>query len=298
MAHPVRIKFHGVRAIHPASSIANQTTGGNTSCIELVDGESLIFINAGYGFASAGDTLEKNLSNTNAKANVTLLFSDFLWDSTLGLPFFSPIHDRSTKIKILTGSTVTSARSALDDVTSNLFSPFNGFMSLGAEKEIIQITSTTNVGSWTIKSKLISHPLTPEGATVWRLKHEHGDDIGVVLLCEKNENIIASVANFLDGCHTLICAASSEKGQDRHNTDRLGFPEALTIALASQCNNLLLTQFHPSMSDLDLQGELINLHRSLEDFKKSGSCSNLSIRLATELENEQTKTVSPSKIAV
>lgn len=298
MVHPVRIKFHGVRAIHPVPSIANQTTGGNTSCIELVDGESLIFINAGYGFASAGDALEKGLSDTNMKANVTLLLSDFLWDSTLGLPFFGPIHDRSTKIKILTGSTVTSARSALDDVTSNIFSPFNGLMSLGAEKEIIQIRSSTTIGGWTITSKLISHGLTPEGATVWRLKHQRGDDIGIVLLCEKNENSIASVANFIEGCHTLICAASSHKGSDRNNTDRLGFPDALTIALAGKCTNLVLTQFHPSMNDLDLQGELITLHRSLEEFKKSGSCSNLSIRLATELENEQTKTASPSKIAV
>lgn len=298
MAHPIRIRFHGVRAIHPAPSKANQTTGGNTSCIEIMDGNSILFINAGYGMATAGDKLLAKLKERNQPAEITILLTDFLWDSTLGLPSFSPIHDKNTSIKILTGSSVDSAISGLNDVTSNIFSPFNGFHSLAAKKEIIHVNQNFQSGRWSVSSIVNQNALTTDGATIWRLKHENGADIGIVLLCERNEATIAATSNFLEGCDTLICAATSHPDQNIKDPNRIGFSEALTIALATKAKSLFLTQFHPAMSDLQIQTELLCLHESLERFKQSGTGQDLNVRLATELENTSVSDVDSVKIAI
>ncbi|MEI6833797.1 MAG: hypothetical protein WCL28_07370 [bacterium] len=298
MDNPIRIKFHGVRAIHPVPSKENQTTGGNTSCIEIVDGHSLLFINAGYGLATAGDKLLAELKVTQTPAEITILMSDFLWDSTLGLPSFSPIHERSSQIKILTGNSPGVALAGLNDVTSNIFSPFNGFHSLAAKKEILQVTSGIKTGHWTIAAKVSPNGLTNEGSTIWRLKHNNGADIGVVLLCEKNETAIAEVSYFLEGCETLICAATCHPDPIAKDEHRIGFSEALTIALASKTKFLILTQYHPAMNDLDIQAELLALHESMDKFKQKGIATDLTIRLATELESISVSDVGTVKIAI
>ena len=298
MDNPIRIKFHGVRAIHPVPSKENQTTGGNTSCIEIIDGHSLLFINAGYGLATAGDKLLAELKVPQTPAEITILMSDFLWDSTLGLPSFSPIHERSSQIKILTGNSPGVALAGLNDVTSNIFSPFNGFHSLAAKKEILQVTSGIETGHWTIAAKVSPNGLTNEGSTIWRLKHNNGADIGVVLLCEKNETAIAEVSYFLEGCETLICAATCHPDPLAKDENRIGFSEALTIALASKTKFLILTQYHPAMNDLDIQAELLALHESMDKFKQKGIATDLTIRLATELESIRVSDVGTVKIAI
>jgi hypothetical protein len=298
MDHPIRIKFHGVRAIHPAPSKENQTTGGNTSCLEIIDGHSLLFINAGYGLATAGDKLLAELKVSQTPAEITILLSDFLWDSTLGLPSFSPIHERGSHIKILTGNSANVALTGLNDVTSNIFSPFNGFHSLAAKKEILQVTSAVNIGHWKIDAKVSPNALTNEGSTIWRLKHDNGADIGVVLLCEKNDTTIAEVTTFLEGSETLICAATCHPDPLVKDENRIGFSEALTIALASKTKCLILSQYHPAMNDLDIQAELLALHESMERFKQKGLATGLTIRLATELESIAVSDVKTVKIAI
>jgi predicted oxidoreductase len=298
MDHPIRIKFHGVRAIQPVPSKENQTTGGNTSCIEIIDGHSLLFINAGYGLASAGDKLDAELKVTQTHAEITILMSDFLWDSTLGLPSFSPIHESSSQIRILTGNSPGVALAGLNDVTSNIFSPFNGFHSLAAKKEILQVTSGIKTGHWTVAAKVSPNALTTEGSTIWRIKHDRGDDIGVVLLCEKNETTIAEVSCFLEGCETLICAATCHPDPIAKDENRIGFSEALTIALASKTKCLILSQYHPAMNDLDIQAELLALHESMDRFKQKGIATDLTIRLATELESISVSDVGIVKIAI
>jgi len=298
VAHPVRIRFHGVRAIHPAPFKGNQTTGGNTSCIEIIDGNSMIFVNAGYGIATVGDRLLATLKERQQSPEITILLSDFLWDSTMGLPSFSPIHDSKTSVKILTGIPINSAIAGLNDVTSNIFSPFNGFQSLAAQKEIVHVNPGFQTGRWSVMAKVNQNALTADGATIWRLKHEDGANIGVVLLCERDERTIAETSNFLEGCDTLICAATSHPDQNVKDPNRLGFSDALTIALATKTKSLILSQFHPAMNDLAIQAELLSLQQSLQRFKQSGLGQNLTIRLATELENISVPDVDLVKIAI
>jgi hypothetical protein len=283
MATEVRIKIRGVRAIHSAPSSQNLTTGGNTSSIEFIDDNHHIFINAGFGINEAGDEwMEKRKKQKNA-FHGTILFSDFMWDSTMGLPFFSPMHLKSSQIEILTGASVIEAKEAMNDVSSNLFTPFNGADSFAAKVSIKKVTSSSQIGRWTINALSLDHPLTPYPITIWRLVHKLGMDIGVIMLCNNDKFSIDKVQKFLAGCKTLLCAASNSTCRDQWSNHRTTFSDALSIALSTGAQELYLNQFHPEMNDLNLQRELAKLQSTLL-LTQTKQAHRLKIHLGSEIE--------------
>ena len=286
MATEISLRFLGVRAFHSAPGRGNQTTGGNTGCVEIYDGHQRILINAGFGINIAGIELFRAFVAKKIPTKCSILFSDFFWDSTMGLPFFTPIHFGSTEIAIFSGTTETEAQKGLDDVASNLFSPFNGVAGFRSNLSISQISKPKKLESWLISALALPHPLTPYPVTVWRLTHDHGADIGVVMICNTDPKIIAQTSAFLSGCKTLICAATTSPSKDGWDQYRTGFEDALQLAQSTSAEELLLTQYHPAMTDVMLQAEL----RSLRDLHKKSrdqrhdEHDTLKIHLASEIE--------------
>jgi hypothetical protein len=297
MAHDISLKIRGIRALYSSPGLKNQTTGGNTSCIQIHDGTHTIFINAGFGVNMAGDELFAKYLKTKMPVNCTILFSDFLWDSIMGLPFFTPIHFKSTEIDILTGCHAATAEKALDDVASPLFSPFNGVAGFRSFISFRTIDSAMSLGAWTINALTLDHPLTPYPVTVWRLTHESGWDVGVILLCNPDQTSLRSVHPFLKGCKTLVCAASTSPTNDGWDQHRTGFDDALNIALNIGAQDLVLSQFHPEMTDLLLQRELLKLQSTLQLKKEQGlpNAKTLNVHLGSELENITTTIVPTMK---
>lgn len=294
MAFNLSLKFLGVRAIHSSPGQKNQTTGGNTSCIEICDGTHTVFINAGFGINSAGDSIFAKYLKTKAPVNTTILFSDFLWDSILGLPFFTPIHFPSTEMDILTGIQIEDAQNGINDASSPLFSPFNGIEGFLAAISIRTVDSTMTLGSWTINALTMPHPLTPYPVTIWRLTHDSGWDIGIVMLSDTDKKSRDSIAWFLDGCTTLICAASTSPSKDGWDRHRTGFNDALAISLQLGVQDLYLTQFHPGMTDVLLQRELLSLQATLASKIIGGdsNAANLKIHLGSEISAAITPAIS------
>lgn len=298
MATSISIKFLGVRAIHANPSRGNETTGGNTGCIQIHDGTTKIFINAGFGINSVGGEITSEAKQRSGPPEVNILFSDFLWESTLGLASFLPMHLKSSTINIITAGEKKVAFDALNDAASKYFTPFDGLESLPAKKKIIEAQTPVIIGRWSIQGLLLPNALTPDGAAVWRLNHADGHSIGVVMLCETSHDAIAKGAEFLNECDTLICSASNVHSPHITSQNRLGFDDALTLAVASNSQSLILSQFHPAMTDFQLQQELLLLHKKLDQLKSRGAAKSLSIRLAHELEPIVLASASGHKIAV
>jgi hypothetical protein len=286
MAAEVSIRFLGVRAFHAAPSRKNQTTGGNTGCIEIRDGLQRIFINAGFGINIAGDELLGNYVKEKRPTNCTLLFSDFFWDSMMGLPFFTPIHFKSTELDILTGAPAEAARRGINDAASNLFTPFNGIKSFRSDLTIRQLDEPMHLGRWKIQALTTPHPLAPYPVTIWRLTHDYGYDIGVIMICDQQPETIRRAVDFLKGCKTLICAASKSPTSDGWDQHRTHFDDALKIAQNTQAKELYLTQYHPAMTDVLLQGELAALREAHHHWAADGKAAGaqLEIHLGSEIE--------------
>ncbi|NNL78286.1 MAG: MBL fold metallo-hydrolase [Desulfobacterales bacterium] len=109
------IKFWGVRGSIPSPGPHTVRYGGNTLCLELRlrNPDRLIIIDAGSGIRELGDSLShRHPNNGHVKADIFLTHTHL--DHILGLPFFSPIYNAKTHLKIY--GPVTCEEDILKDV--------------------------------------------------------------------------------------------------------------------------------------------------------------------------------------
>ena len=82
MSHDVIIHFHGVRGSIAAPGVSTAKVGGNTSCVEVLVGDTRIVLDAGTGLRALGERLI-----TAGLSATTILLSHLHWDHIQGLPF-------------------------------------------------------------------------------------------------------------------------------------------------------------------------------------------------------------------
>jgi phosphoribosyl 1,2-cyclic phosphodiesterase len=100
MADSIVVKFWGVRGSYPVPGVETVRYGGNTACVEVRAGGRSIILDAGTGIIGLGRDLMRRSALMGKSVSTTLLFSHFHHDHTQGLPFFGPLYNRSTCIKI------------------------------------------------------------------------------------------------------------------------------------------------------------------------------------------------------
>jgi phosphoribosyl 1,2-cyclic phosphodiesterase len=83
---PCYLRFWGVRGSYAAPVPSHLGVGGNTSCVELRCGSTLLVCDAGTGIIPLGEHL---LSNAESQELLVLL-THYHWDHICGLPFFAP----------------------------------------------------------------------------------------------------------------------------------------------------------------------------------------------------------------
>lgn len=80
------LRFWGVRGSYPAPFETHCRVGGNTSCVEIRDGDTIIACDAGTGLIAMGNELIKQ---TEVR-NLLVILTHYHWDHISGLPFFVP----------------------------------------------------------------------------------------------------------------------------------------------------------------------------------------------------------------
>ena len=117
----MRLKFWGVRGSIPSPGPDTVRYGGNTLCLELqfCDSERLIIFDAGSGMRGLGDKMISQNSQ-NGRMHADILLSHTHLDHILGLPFFAPIYNPQTKLRIY--GPVTCEEILLKDVIGEQFS--------------------------------------------------------------------------------------------------------------------------------------------------------------------------------
>jgi phosphoribosyl 1,2-cyclic phosphodiesterase len=112
------IRFWGVRGSCPSPGPETALVGGNTSCVEVVAGETRIALDAGTGLRRLGGALLSQAAQAGQAGQprhveLTVLLSHVHWDHIQGLPFFAPIYAPGTRLVLAGGATSTPLRDTL-----------------------------------------------------------------------------------------------------------------------------------------------------------------------------------------
>ncbi len=153
----MEIYFWGVRGSIAAPGSTTVRYGGNTTCVEIRDGNEFILIDCGTGIREAGLSLMKN---RGTGIEIPILITHTHWDHIQGFPFFVPAFIPKNKIHMI-GPTMFDT--PFDHVMSNQmqysYFPVN-FNQLCSEITYESIMETPfMLGSIKVVPKYVNHPV-------------------------------------------------------------------------------------------------------------------------------------------
>ncbi len=84
------VRFWGTRGSIPTPGRKTEKYGGNTPCLELRSGDTIIVLDAGSGLRELGEAWMKEFAGRAMRASI--LFTHLHWDHIQGFPFFTPAY--------------------------------------------------------------------------------------------------------------------------------------------------------------------------------------------------------------
>ena len=161
------IRFWGVRGSCPSPGPETASVGGNTSCVEVVAGDTRIALDAGTGLRRLGADL---LARSRGPVELTVLLSHVHWDHIQGLPFFAPIYVPGTRLRLAGGVTGTPLPDTLRRQMSAPTFPVD-WNDLPAERSYVELRDgmTTRIGDALVRTARANHP---DAVFAYRVEHE------------------------------------------------------------------------------------------------------------------------------
>jgi phosphoribosyl 1,2-cyclic phosphodiesterase len=92
----LRVRCWGTRGSIPSPGPTTALFGGNTPCLEVRVGERRYIFDAGTGIRVLG----RRIVEEGGAFQADLFLSHFHWDHIQGIPFFGPLYDASTHLRI------------------------------------------------------------------------------------------------------------------------------------------------------------------------------------------------------
>jgi phosphoribosyl 1,2-cyclic phosphodiesterase len=161
------VRFWGVRGSIPTPGPKTRRYGGNTSCVEIRNEDTLIVCDAGTGLRELGVHLLRAPQKNGL--TVHLFLSHPHWDHIQGFPFFGPAYRPTTTLYIYCPAGDQQNYRLLSGQMANAYFPV-GFSDLGAK--IVPKSfqgDTVKAGSFTVKYFQQKHP---GGSLGFRFEHQ------------------------------------------------------------------------------------------------------------------------------
>jgi len=162
MTHDLTVRFLGVRGSIATPGLA---AGGNTSCVEVVAGDTRIILDAGTGLRTLG-----NERMAHGPRHSTILLSHLHWDHVAGLQFFTPVYVPGHRVEIASGPNgVMSHDAAIRSLFKAPFFPVE-FEDLGGTVTTRELRPNDQfvIGDITVTMARLNHPDPVYG---YRLEH-------------------------------------------------------------------------------------------------------------------------------
>ncbi len=90
------LRCWGTRGSIPSPGNDTVRYGGNTTCVEVCDGDTRLIFDAGSGIRALGDDVYEKGPNS-----IHIFLTHFHWDHIQGFPFFRPLYDPDDVIHVV-----------------------------------------------------------------------------------------------------------------------------------------------------------------------------------------------------
>jgi phosphoribosyl 1,2-cyclic phosphodiesterase len=248
---PFALTFWGVRGSIPTPVADNLGHGGNTACLSIDYGDSILILDAGSGIRPLG----RQLLTRPTLPEIHLLFTHFHWDHIQGLPFFDPQYRPDARIILYSFHTPEDLRAILAGQMVAPYFPVD-FQQVAHHLHFRQIQNTTaTIADLTVQCFDLNHPQRSQGyrisnathALVIATDHEHGDPDADARL-----SAIAQGADLLvyDAQYTPL------EYEKRHGWGHSTWRDAVSVAREANIPQVILFHHDPAHNDATLDAIL------------------------------------------
>jgi phosphoribosyl 1,2-cyclic phosphodiesterase len=288
----MEIYFWGTRGSISSPGPSTVKYGGNTTCVEIRDGEQFIIIDAGTGIRECGNRI---LKERGPKNNIHMLITHTHWDHIQGFPFFTPIFIPGNFIQIIGPAQYNASfETIMKQQMQYSYFPVEHHQ-LSSEiihKDIME--GTFEYGGFTVTSKALNHPvrtlayrLEKDGKSIVFLTDSepysdviyHGippqnddelhdfEEIQAAVM-EQNERI-------MDFCRNADILVIDAQYTQEEYPSRIGFGHtpmetAIEMGIQAKVRNLVFFHHDPSRTDAQMDELLEKFHAQLSS--RGGHC--------------------------
>ena len=271
----MEIHFWGNRGSIPSPGPETVRYGGNTTCVEIRNGDDYILIDAGTGIRKAGEFITRERGGNQ---DIPLLVTHTHWDHIQGLPFFIPAFIPGNRLRIFgPHNHQTPFDRVIADQMQFSYFPVN-FAQLRADisPRTLREGESFQIGSIKVIPKYVNHPVPTLGyrfeaegkSIVFLTDIEPYRDVLYEGICpsedereefeEVQKTVIQQNQKIVDFCdQSDILVIDAQYTHEEYERSYIGWGhtsmrDALQIGKTSGSKTVVFTHHDPNRSDDEL----------------------------------------------
>ena len=255
------------------------TAGGNTTCVEIMAGDTCLIMDAGTGLRSLGIELMQRAGGNPVTAHI--LLSHTHWDHICGLPFFIPAFVPTNSVTVY-GSHPDLEHRLRHQQDTEFFpvplAPAFKFVQLDRQEGLS--TAAFDIGPVSIETIPLNHP---GGCYGYRVTHG-GKTVVFATDSEYKDpssEALKPYVNFFKNADAVIFDAqySLEENFEKEDWGHSNMFTGIDMAVEAGVKKLFFTHHEPENRDRRLWG---NLEQARKYLAVQGASSDLTLELAVE----------------
>lgn len=259
----IRIKFWGTRGSIPTPGKYFIKYGGNTPCVEIRCGDTILILDAGSGIRELGASLLYEFSGT--KRDYHILISHTHWDHIQGFPFFTMAYLPGNRVIFHGGNSVSALEKLIYGQMDREYFPVTVY-ELSSDVSFETLTdSPFTIGDVTIHFTHLIHPALSLGfrieyrgkTVVYATDSEISNDPEIERINEKN------IGNLIKNADVLIadCQYTTEEYENKAGWGHTAIDKAVAMANKHGVRNLFAFHHDPLRTDEQMDIMLYNAQK-------------------------------------
>ncbi len=248
------VRFWGVRGSIPTPGKDFIKYGGNTSCVELRCGHTILIFDAGTGIRMLGKSLAREFGNNPIK--VHLFISHTHWDHIQGFPFFDLAYNKNATIYFYGGHSVSTLEKLILGQMDREYFPVTLF-ELSSNIHFIELSKNPfTINDITIYYTHLFHPGLSLG---FRIEYNnrvfvYASDNEVLNDPELGDYNLKNIGNLIQDANILVadCQYTSEEYATRIGWGHSSIESVTGVASRFNVKHLITFHHDPNHTDRDI----------------------------------------------